>query len=234
MKKLEKMPKENVLKINKEGLKQGLKQESLQSEDVKNSKALIVTISVIILLFAIILGSIIALKHYNIGGKPYKVYNNFKFYKVGSKNKWFWQTFVQYQGQVYEVLTYYYPTELLNIQYDANVTNALMGCEKVFIATNPDYNVDAVIAATEISKILGKIFEKTVKGAFTKPSSKDVSRPVVSCENATSNVGVVILVKGESLKASIAKQHCVVITAPDEQGMIRVADLIVYKMLGIA
>lgn len=213
------------------------KKEESQPQDVqdvmaginesKSLKHLVIIVVVILLLFTVLILTF----RFSSKEKNGIEFNNFLFYK---KSKW-WQTFVSYNNKKFELLTYYYPPELFDVNIESGVRHILLNSSGVFITTNPEYSVDAVIAATEIAKVLGKIFEKQVQGAFTRPSIKDINRPIINCNNATQR-DVVILLKKDAYNNTLAvfhKGYCVIITAPSEQGMIKVADSLVFRIFRI-
>lgn len=227
--------KERNTKIKERNIKKQHKRE--EKTDLESLKSLLIVLVVIGVLFSAL---ILTLKFSSKQKKGIE-FNNFLFYK---KSKW-WQTFVSYNNKNFEVLTYYYPPQLFDVRIQKGVDSVLLNSSKVFITTNPNYSVDAVIAATEIAKVLGKIFGKQVHGAYTVQSSKDITRPVITCANATKENAVLLLEKvnynaynntNNDINNNLGvfrKGYCVIIIAPSEKDMIKVADALVFRIFKI-
>jgi hypothetical protein len=161
-------------------------------------------------------------------------YNGFIFEKIGST--WYGNIVVDWSGKKipYNLQFYYSPKEVENISIDENagVVLKLRGDHTVYISLNPHLNTRAVIAGTEISKILGKVFFIKVKSGMTKPV-ENAKFPVITCENISNKTKVVIMDVGNETKITLNKTGCIHVYGTDEQELIKAADRLAYNLLDI-
>jgi hypothetical protein len=166
-------------------------------------------------------------------------YNGFEFTKNADG---FWVTYIMQGGQSFILPSYYNPKQLENITYDANITRYIDQRNQfgghMFITIDPNYPSTAVLAFTEIRKIIG---EQGVIGISTSAAyyileenatNKTYDLPIITCKNATIGHPVIWLKVSNRTEASMI-HNCIILEAKSADQLIEVADLFVYKVLKI-
>ncbi|MFH0875922.1 MAG: hypothetical protein V1859_08340 [archaeon] len=163
------------------------------------------------------------------------MYNGYKFDKINSL--WYSVADVDWLGKKtsYSVYFYYSPKETENISIEPKNIGTLLKLgdrPTVIISVEPTLDSKAVIAGTEISKILGKMFYINVKAALSVPEKPGA--PVADCSNATNETHVVLIKYGQETKIyQKDNEGCIIIEAPNGPEFIRAADRLAYNLLGI-
>ncbi|MBU0757004.1 MAG: hypothetical protein KKF44_02985 [Nanoarchaeota archaeon] len=161
-------------------------------------------------------------------------YDGFTFEKIDGI--WYSNVEVKWMDKIipYSISTYYSPKELEDIEINthANVILKLEPKATIFFAVDPGLDSKSVIAGTEVSKILGKVFFLKVKSAFSK-ETVHTTIPVVTCENITKMQKVIMISPGEQTKVTADSTGCIHIEGPDGDELIRAADRLVFNLLGI-
>lgn len=125
------------------------------------------------------------------------------------------------------------PRELENISYDLGVNGYLKGKKEIYVTIDPDEGLTGktTIAALEIDAAFDNpfLFNITVKSAFTKALKDNVVR---RCEDGSGEEGVIWLRLGNVTRVSLDKS-CVIIEGETEWDLIRAADSLVLRSLGI-
>jgi len=166
-------------------------------------------------------------------------YNGFDFYKADDS---FWYTVVQKGAQPYQIPFYYHPRELEDIAIEPGIRDKFFDMVAnngtIFIALDPDSESKAVIAGVEIAKITGRgyqILNVPTHSAFTREPTNittNVETPIVTCSaanNKTLVIGLVLSTKN----LAYSQDYCIRIEATSYDDMVRVADRLMYNLLGI-
>ncbi|MBN2423310.1 hypothetical protein JXB41_08865 [Candidatus Woesearchaeota archaeon] len=162
------------------------------------------------------------------------VYNGFTFEKVNGI--WYTNIVLGWLDKKipYSAGFYYPPNEVENVSFEKNtgIILKLKAKHTVYISVDPDLDAKAVLAGTEISKILGKVFFIDVKAGLTKPSNNP-DFPVITCEDISNNSKVVIIQKANETRVRRTTDGCIFVEGPDEDELIRAADRLAYNLLDI-
>lgn len=222
------------------------KKESKENKNSnENNKSLItvfIILGVIVALFIAFYFGSIALKNYQLKkeleGRTV-IYDRFTFINE-TDGKWYTQ--FKIGAQPYIIPFYYNPFEVENISLDSpNTITKIKQLQqnpqtKVYITVNPDQSSKIVIAAFEISRILGttyNIYNLNVSSAITNNNNQvQTDIPVITCQNQTGNVVVIWITVGDENKIQSA-DHCVIIEAKSIDETIMVADAFSYRILGM-
>jgi hypothetical protein len=167
-------------------------------------------------------------------------YNNFEFAK-GEDG--FWYTVVQKGDQPYQIPFYYHPSELEDIPVEAYLRAKFFDMRdnngSIYITMDPDSaNNTIVIAGVEIARITGNrygLLNVPTHSAFIKQpknATADTGTPIVTCNNAN-NKTMVIWLTLSNKNIVYSYDYCVVLEAKNYRDMIRVADRLMYHLLGI-
>ena len=195
------------------------------------------------LILVIVFGGILAVIKLNppeIDDSPeIKTYNGFVFEKEGN----IWKTnFVvedKFKGwkRTYLLLFHYTPDEVENITTMRNSKgetispNLFLNVNKVYITTDPDYPAEVILGAVEISKIVGQIYEKDVKGATTRQDNR-TDAPVITCEDISSSARVIRLDIGDQTRI-YSDKGCVIVEGTNPSEVVRASERLAYEMLKI-
>ena len=133
------------------------------------------------------------------------------------------------------------PKEVEKFTVDKNINNYLLNKKYIYITMDPRYSSKAVLASLDLAKVLGtaeySIFKIPTEGALTyslvnATNSTFNSAPIITCNNVNNNVGVIWFNINDENKI-YSNKGCVVIEAVDEDVLIKLADRLVYSLLGI-
>jgi hypothetical protein len=167
-------------------------------------------------------------------------YNGFDFVKTSDGH---WYTVVQKGNQPYQISFYYHPKDLEDIPVEANLKDKFFNIRNnngsIYITIDPDSkNNTIVIAGVEIAKITGKgynLLNVNTHSAFIKqPNSTavDTVTPVVTCGQANDKI-MVIWITLSNKNIAYSYGNCVILEATSYGNMVRVADRMMYNLLGI-
>jgi len=167
-------------------------------------------------------------------------YNGFDFVK---DEEGYWYTIVQKGNQPYQIPFYYHPSELEDIPVDASIRDKFFSLRdnngSIYITMDPDGNNNTiVIAGVEIAKVTGQrygLLNVDTHSAFIKPpknTTVDTGTPVVTCSDANNKIMVIwITLSQKNIVYSYG--NCVILEATNYRDMIKVADRLMYNLLGI-
>lgn len=204
--------------------------------ETKNSWTFLIGVALFLIL---ILGATLGVARYNQikAEKDFKAntYNGFEFAKAGNG---FWVTELTANGQPYQMPFYYHPRDVLNITIDPNIAKGLIypttRPEKIYISLDPDSGSKPVIAAVELSRLLGtkyNLFNYDVDSALTRPA-EGADIIVKTCEDAAP--GIVVIQFEQADKNQIYLDgNCVRFQYVNVNESIRVADRMNYALLQI-
>ena len=165
------------------------------------------------------------------------MYNNFVFVQTGL----FWETLVRkesrdLQGTVvaneFQISSYYSPREVEDIVF--NVTTDLSEFNKMYFSYSPNLDGTITLAGVEVGKVVGPRY-----GILNIPVTQALyseydgaAFPVITCDNATADVGVVEFRLG--LENSVLQENgCVVLTGMTSRDVLRASNRFIFYLLGI-
>ena len=164
-------------------------------------------------------------------------YNGFDFSQAQGG---IWVTRIQARNQPYDIPFYFHPRDTEEVYVEVNATLPLIlypGPAKVTISVDPAASSKIVIAAIEISRILGtkyNLYNYDVSSALSAPAQGSADIPVVTCANATKDDVVVQFVQGQQNAIARSKNpYCVILQYTDVDESVRVADRMAYMLLRI-
>lgn len=214
---------------NKESEKDAKKNKDKKVPKKQNNEKLGYIVLGIIIVAVIIYGIFLLSPRASEEFNP--VYNGFVFQEDGD----YWRVGLKTVVGDQTIPFYYHPSELEEIPYAKKINSDLLAVQKnkgkFSIAISPDLKESgtAVISAVEISKISGNVFGLETAAGYSGPVDE---LPVFNCENATPKNFVVELELGDANSIS-AKSYCAVLTAQNETDLIKLSDLLVFKLMGI-
>lgn len=170
-------------------------------------------------------------------------YNGFEFYQDVNG---FWHTELRTVQGDQDVPFRHHPSEVDNLNYDPRITKRLaqvQGNKGSVVITfdsnlfNPNLtDVGApAIAGVEIGKITSKIFGMPTSSAITTPIEGADNLPVVDCLSSNTALFVFefrLAEKGQTSKI-FSENFCGIIRANSLNDTIKLADLAVFKLVGI-
>jgi len=234
----EKTEKQEVTKEEKaEVPKEAPKEEEVVIDKKKQTIQFIIFAGVLVI---ILVGLILVPRYINQMKLDKNTYNNFQFIQGEDK---FWYSMLQKGEQTYWVPFYYHPRDLENIPVETNLSAKFFDIKdnngSIYITLDPDAgNNTIVIAGVEIARITGEKFDLLnvpTHSAFTKePSSTVVETgiPVVTCDYASNKTMVIwLLVTDRNIVYSDG--YCIAVQAKSYADIIKVADRLMYHLLGI-
>lgn len=154
-------------------------------------------------------------------------------------------TYVSYKGDAnnykYALPFRYGPKQLEDISVNDNVNANVLNKKYIYITLNPKYSGKAILATIDLAKVLGTadygVFKIPTEGALTYLTDNQTNltdtTPIITCNQVTKDVGVIMLLIGEKNRAYTNVQGCVIIEALDDENLIKVADRVVYDLLGV-
>jgi hypothetical protein len=167
-------------------------------------------------------------------------YNNFEFVKQSDN---FWYTVVNKGNQPYSVPFYYHPRELEDIVVEDRIRAKFFETKEnngeIYITLDPDGTDNKiVVAGVEIARITGERFgllNVPTHSAFIKTPSNikvDMQVPIKTCNDANNKTMIIWLtVSNKNLVSSDG--NCIRVEAVSYNDTVRVADRLMYNLLGI-
>src|SRR3989344_2484874 len=185
-----------------------------------------------VILLLIMGGFIYGIKRGEPPTKPFQ-YNGFNILPVKEEG------YRGYNIEVYindipypeSLLIRYDPKSVEDIPIEANL-NEIIQKKVVFVAIDPtDTRLKGrtTVAAMELNDNIEKFFNRTVNGAFT---IEQANYTVRTCENTGGTEAVIKLQLGEENKI-FKEGSCVVVEGKTEEDLIRGADRLFLRLLGI-
>ncbi len=174
-------------------------------------------------------------------GKPYTVYNNYVIYENKDQNSLRYNVEVIADGKKYIHIFKKYPTDLLELNYEKNLREKILyqddgisKKEKIYLSFNPNMEGADLLASGTLVQILGTsnagIYKIPVVLSFSEEND-NLDFPLKTCEDATSEIGVIELRYGEPKLYS--EGECVIIQGNTREDFINMNDLLSYIILGV-
>jgi hypothetical protein len=157
-----------------------------------------------------------------------KEYKEYKFDKVVIGNQYAWQTEIADKTYTFD----YYPTDLEEVNFTADVNSMIKGMKSAYVTFNPNTKkVDQFeLARFKLIEAGFKEYEIYFMNGITAPNAA-YNQPIVDCGNATAYVPVIKMTLSNTTSASM-EGNCLVIEAT-EYSIIAMKDRILYAMAGI-
>lgn len=126
------------------------------------------------------------------------------------------------------------PYSLEDIKIFGDVKDKILDKQGIFVTLDPDSNSKSVLAAIEITRVIGTndygVFKIPTQAATFKQTN--TTFPYVNCANATKQIGVIYLFVGNETRiASLGE--CVVVEGKDYDELIKAADKLTLHLLGV-
>ena len=157
------------------------------------------------------------------GGETVKM-GDYTFSRVSS----YWQ--VKYEGQFLKFS--YLPDTLLDINVTDVAIEKMLATKMVYTTSDVNDVYAESIAQTifELRKELGENLMVFLVNGFTENTTYNL--PIITCDNATQFVPVMLLKEGDSSRIYLDGE-CIVFEAKETYQFIRLKDKLLYKMYGI-
>jgi len=167
-------------------------------------------------------------------------YNSFEF--IQQKDS-FWYTKVQKGSQPYWIPFYYHPRELEDIPVETGLGSKFFDIRdnngSIYITLDPDSgNNTIIIAGVEIAKITGTRYDLLnvpTRSAFIKEpknTSVETGTPIITCKDSNEKTLVIWLTLSNK-NIAYSYGNCVILEAQSYNDLVRVADRLMYHLLGI-
>jgi len=191
-----------------------------------------------VLLFVVVFGTTYVSIQLDKNEQESYTYNGFEFRQAPSGSDTLWVTQIEVQGQPYNIPFYHHPSATEDIAYTEGlaeaITDAEIPPEMVYLSLSPDAGSRPVIAAVEISRLLGtryNLLNMEVQSALTRPDDS-LDTLVRTCEDARDGVLVIVFEQG-TINAITNDGNCITMTYTTPEESIRVADRFAYELLKI-
>ena len=126
------------------------------------------------------------------------------------------------------------PYSLEDIPVTDNIKNKLLNKQGIYVTIDPNANSKAVLAAVEITRVIGTndygVFKIPTQAAVI--SQTNTSYPVITCNNANLQTGVIYL-KVEDETKIYSSNECVIVEGKDYDELIKAADKLTLHLLGV-
>ena len=126
------------------------------------------------------------------------------------------------------------PYDLEDIYLEPNIKNKILNKKGIFMTLNPNLRSEAVVAAVEISRIIGTndygVFKIPTQSATTM--STNTTFPVRNCKDATQDIGVILLGIGNYTRV-FSNKECTVVEGDSYENLIRAADRLALHLLNV-
>lgn len=206
---------------------------------ISEQKTTWLLISVAVVVLVLIIGGYVLFGPSKSTNRSLDKYNSFSFEHKGNQ----WVTMVERNGQVYETPFNYHPTELSGVKYDPAVTKYMLHIpHRTFtIAVRPDAGSQPVLGGVNIARITGKFYGVPTDSAlYVEPEFRNITDtgklPVASCADATRDHVLIWISKNETesvVKFDKDYQNCIIVGGSTNEEILKSADTLVYKILGI-
>ena len=143
--------------------------------------------------------------------------------------------YVEYNGlHQYTIPFRNNPNEVDKIPIETNIKNKILNKKGIFITLNPYLKSDAVIAAVEISRVIGTndygVFKIPTQSATT--ISTNTTYPVINCNDVTKDIGVILIGIGNYTRI-FSNKECIIVEGDNYDNLIRAADKLSLHLLNV-
>ena len=234
----------NIEKLEREAAPEGSLEAT--SEEVGNTKSIVIMISIVVGLFVLFLVGSFAYNHLtaadvvnvddlhkeNLNNKLDEsegyIYNGYSFVKADG----LWWTELNKFGGLLKVPLHFGPKEVEYIPLSGKLSPHFNEGEEMYIAIDPTVtNKYYSLAISELSFNVVKGMDRRPVGSCTKEDAICENRTTISCEHNPENKPVVELAMGTGERIT-ATGSCIKITG-NETGMVKAVDRMLYQWYGI-
>ena len=194
-----------------------------------------VIIAIIVIMLILILGGISLYAYQKIRySDVFFKYGEFDIHKVksGKIEQYEISFYKENSPQQYIINSRYNPKDLEEIKIYDNISKDLIK-EKLYITMDPYLPPSAIIAFAEINKYMENpyLFNLPTYPGITR-QTENSTLPVITCNNVTSSIGIVLFEIGEKNEI-YSRKGCIVLEATTADNLIRLADRLSLTVLGI-
>lgn len=217
-----------------------------EEKEQKEKKSKTLNIFIIVLVVILIIFALFAI-FYNpkqkdyISGLSFVEYNGFKLYKNPPQGNLTIYTLEFYSGKTRYLHHFtYLPQDLEDVYIEDGVVKKVLYKnekefkDRIYITVDPKMNANDILASSILTQILGKsdygVFKILVRAAYTKEYEGE-DFPIITCENADSNTGVIELRYGKLEVHS--EGDCVVIQGQNYYDFRKASQKLAYMILGV-
>ncbi|MEK6834979.1 MAG: hypothetical protein AABX61_01815, partial [Nanoarchaeota archaeon] len=126
------------------------------------------------------------------------------------------------------------PYSLEKITLIKDVKNKILTKNTVFVTVDPYSDSKSVLAAVEITRVIGTndygVFKIPTKAATYKQTN--TTFPYITCKDATKQTGVIYLFVGNETRV-VPYGECVIVEGKDYDDLIKAADKLTLHLLGV-
>lgn len=194
------------------------------------------TFIIIFVILMIIFISILIIRQYLQYKEAVFNYNGFDVQKIRDKSSEFYRIkiFINENKVPSYVNTIHDPRKLEEIPLEID-KKSLLGKKEIFITIDPYANLTSqtTMAALEINKFIDNpfLFNIPVNSAFTKQYKNDPNQTIKTCNDVTSETGIILLTLGN--KTKIYEEKCIIIQGKTESDIIRAADRLALTLIEV-
>ena len=152
---------------------------------------------------------------------------SYKGYKFKLQGDYF---VVSINGQ--KINTYYLPTDIEHIQISEEIKTRIKEVPMFYLSFNTESeNINYIDQVRfELSNEIQKTNIYAISGKTTNSTSYNL--PIITCENATAYVPVILLKDSNVTKFSL-KDNCIIAESDSKEGFIALKDIIIYTIFDI-
>lgn len=164
------------------------------------------------------------------------VYNGFKVTKTEDKQTEYYdiELLIGNNPQLFSIDVRNDPREIELIPSENNIKDKILRSNvlELYITMEPTYTSKAVIAAMEISKIVGNkyFFNLPTHGALIRDVGTNSS--IKTCEDVNETTSIIWLTLSDSTRIH-SRGNCVIIEGKTEDDLIKASDRVSLSLLGI-
>lgn len=163
------------------------------------------------------------------------VYNGFKVTKTEDKQSTYYdiELYMEDNPQLFSIDVRSDPREIELIPSESNLNEKILrNVSELYITMEPTYTSKAVIAAMEISKIVGNkyFFNLPTHGALIRYIGD--KSPVKTCDDVNETTSIIWLRLSDSTRI-YSRGDCVIVDGQTEDDLIKASDRISLSLLGI-
>lgn len=125
----------------------------------------------------------------------------------------------------------FHPSEVEHISFEPGAVNMLREAEVIMITSDPENPLQSAISFLEFeleNKLL--LFKRVVTHGFTEENENNLQ--VITCNDSGEKSPVIYLTKGNSTSVN-TQGNCIIITAKNEYDLVKVKDVLFYRILGV-
>lgn len=136
----------------------------------------------------------------------------------------------------------YFPMDLEYIPVESRIVEGTLYSspgrykEEMYISVSPEFTDQEALAAFGLFQILSSteqgVFKIPTQMAFFAPYPEETGIPIKSCEDATNQVGVILLKKADNEKI-YKDEGCIILQGKDLEGLRKVSEKLTYMLLKV-